>query len=327
MPTRAANGYILNVRSERREVLLDPHDSDPDVSEPVPYFRHSKSHPLICFAGFEDGAITHVARGRAGLRAGRRLLRLHLEDLTALSTSVRHDAALERIPRRFKAHVGKRLESGGLLPPRSFDAFVKSVRELLPESNALLERFSEERRQAIGRLSETVRRSLAYQKETLATALTLAGLDRKEIGDWNPSAGLGEVRSFIDGLQQARLREGQMLLNDYQNFPGFDLVRTMQYGAAQFSANGVRLTVVMANRHPLEQQTGADLIYRNETFGSFVIVQYKAMEDEFGGAKFRLPNERLAKELSRMEELAAELQKCEPDSRLCGFRLTPNPFF
>ena len=33
------------------------------------------------------------------------------------------------------------------------------------------------------------------------------------------------------------------------------------------------LTVIMANRTPLEEQTGADLIYYNETYGAFVLVQ------------------------------------------------------
>ena len=44
--TRVANGYILNVATARREVLLDAQVSDPGVSEPVPDFTHSKSHPL-----------------------------------------------------------------------------------------------------------------------------------------------------------------------------------------------------------------------------------------------------------------------------------------
>jgi len=145
MATRAANGYILNVPTARREVLLDALVSDPGVSEPVPDFTHSKSHPLICFVSFEDAAITHVAKGRAGLRAGSRLRRLHLEDLTPLSTAIRHDAVLEKIPQRFEVHVARRLEEGGLLPPRSFDAFIESVRALLPESNALLDRFSKRR--------------------------------------------------------------------------------------------------------------------------------------------------------------------------------------
>jgi len=36
--------------------------------------------------------------------------------------------------------------------------------------------------------------------------------------------------------------------------------------------------VIMANRLPLEEQTGADLIYFNEAYSAFVLVQYKAME-------------------------------------------------
>jgi hypothetical protein len=327
MATRGANGYILNVPTSRRAVLLEAQRDDPGVSEPVADFTHNKSHPLICFVSFTEGEITHVAQGRAGLRAGSRLRRLHLEDLTALPAPVRCDAILDKIPRNLKAHVARRVESGGLLPPASFGAFIDAVRELLPRSNALLDRFSEQRQQTIRHLGDNVRRSLAFQKETVATALTIAGLDRDELGDWNPPLESGQLRSFLDGLPKARFREDQMLLNDFQNFPGFETVRTMQHGAAVFSANGVTLTVVMANRHSLEEQTGADLIYRNETYGSFVIVQYKAMENGSGTPKFSLPNTQLAKELARMDELAAQLRRCDPDTRLCGFRLTANPFF
>jgi len=43
----------------------------------------------------------------------------------------------------------------------------------------------------------------------------------------------------------------------------------------------------MANKLPLEEQTGADLIYYNETFSSFVMVQYKAMNPGTEGQEFR----------------------------------------
>jgi hypothetical protein len=101
----------------------------------------------------------------------------------------------------------------------------------------------------------------------------------------------------------------------------------MQHATAVFTNNRVTLTVVMANRQPLEKQLGADLIYRNETYGSFVIVQYKAMEDESGTPRFRLPNAQLAEEIERMEKLWAPLQNCPPDGGLGGFRLKDNPFF
>jgi hypothetical protein len=273
---------------------------------------------------FEDGSITHLALGRRGVRAGTGLRRLNLEELTKLASPIHYKAVLDRVPPRFRAHVQARFDGGGLLPPGSFEAVVEAVRGLLPQSNAMLDRFSEQRRQRIADLSSGARQALAFQKETVATALALAGLGVDELKGWQPEAG---ATSFLDGLPQARLREDQMLLHDLAKFPGFDLVRTMQHGAAVFRRDNIKLTVVMANRHALEQQTGADLIYRNESFGSFVFVQYKAMEHESGPAKFRLPNEQLAKEVERMEALVERLRACEPDARLCGFRLTANPFF
>ena len=325
--TRQANGYLLNVAASRRQVLLDAARRGSVVAEGVPDFTHRHSHPLMCFVGFQDGAITHLALGRLGRRAATAMKRLNLEGLAKLPRPVSHAAVLEKVSQRFKAHVASRFEAGGLLPPGSFAAVVEAIRELLPESNRLLERFSARRQALIAELSTNVRRALAYQKETLATALALAGIDTATLQDWRPYLETGPVQSFLDGLPEARLREDQMLLNDMITFPGFALVRSMPHGAAVFTNNRVTLTVVMANRHALEQQTGADLIYRNETFGSFVIVQYKAMENEPGGSRFRLPNAQLARELERMEALWAQLRECDPEAGLSSYRLTSDPFF
>jgi hypothetical protein len=326
-PVRQANGYVLNVAESRRPVLLRAAREGRRVAESVPDFAQSRSHPLVCFVGFQDGFITHLALGRPGHHAATEMKRLNLEGLTRLAMPVAHAAILERVPKRFQPHIAQRFAEGGLLPSGSFGAVVDALRELLPESNRLLERFSARRRAEIAELGSAARRALAYQKETVATALALADLDTRELQDWRPRLETGRVQSFLDGLPQARLREDQMLINDLQNFPGFDLVRTAQHAAAVFTNDKVNLTVVMANRTALERQTGADLIYRNETYGSFVIVQYKAMEEESGAPRFRLPNEQLAAELTRMEELWRELQRGEPDSRLHGYRLKDNPFF
>ena len=325
--TRQANGYVLNVAAQRRDVLLDAAQSGSVVAEVVPDFSHTRSHPLLCFVGFEDTAITHLALGRQGWRAATAMRRLNLEGLTRFPTPVSHDAVIEKLQPRFKPHVAPRLEAGGLLPPASFAAVVEAIRQLLPESSALLERFSARRKEVIAALSTNTRRALAYQKETLATALAFAGIDRTTLLGWQPSTESGPVQSFLDGLKEARLREDQILSNDLTTFPGFELVKSMRHASAVFTNDRVTLTVVMANRNPLEEQTGADLIYRNETYGSFVIVQYKTMRDEPGGARFRLPNAQLARELQRMEVLWNQLQLCDADSGLGGYRLNADLCF
>jgi len=322
-----ADGYVLNVNEQRRRVLLTAARERGAFAEAVVDFTHRRSHPLVCFVGFDEGSITHVGQGGRGLRAAEGMRRLNVRGLAKLSARVSHAAILERIPRRFRTHVAARFENGGPLPPGSFGAVVEAVRGLLPESNALLDRFSERRSTAIANLGANTRRALAYQKETVATAMALAGMDTRQLQAWRPETRNGPVRSFLDGLPEARLREDQMVIHDLQTFPGLDVVKTMQHATAVFTDNHVTLTVVMANRHPLEKQLGADLIYRNETYDSFVIVQYKAMEQEGGSSKYRLPNAQLATELQRMDELWAELRDCEPDRGPSGFRLKDNPFF
>jgi hypothetical protein len=119
-----------------------------------------------------------------------------------------------------------------------------------------------------------------------------------------------------------------MVIQDLSNLPGFKLVKTLPYNAAIFESESARVTIVLANRQPLEQQLGTDLIYYNETFRCFVMVQYKAMEthDDLRGM-FRLPNAQLDKEIARMDQLLIELKKCAGPASSDGFRLSENPFF
>lgn len=122
-----------------------------------------------------------------------------------------------------------------------------------------------------------------------------------------------------------------MVVHDLMHLPGFDILKTYPYSAALFESDTERLTIVLANRLPLEEQTGADLIYFNETYQSFVMVQYKAMEKEqengVGHDVFRLPNPQLTEEIERMDALLTELRACASCADHDGFRLTDNPFF
>ena len=88
------------------------------------------------------------------------------------------------------------------------------------------------------------------------------------------------------------------------------------------------MTVVMANRLPLEQQTGADLIYFNETYYSMVMVQYKAMEHGTHRAEFRWQHgDQFTREIKRMKDLLVELQSVVSGNDPDGFRFLQNPFF
>lgn len=308
-----AGGYILNVRNDRREVLLDEsqysyYSSNPSVAEPVAKFGHSKFAPLIVFASFQRGFVTHIGNGRKGASAGTGLVRLNISDLKELETPISFNDILAEIPDKNKRHLEPRIQNGGLLTPSTFEAFIDVFTKLSPESRDRIERFSATRKRLIAGTPSKSKTNLAIQKETIATALKLSGLDSREVLQWSPDS--SNPGSFLDDLPEATVREDVMILSDYSNMPGYEALGDAKHIASKtfVSSEDPRniVKVVMANRLPLEEQTGADLIYYNEKYKSFLMVQYKAMEKGNKGAEFRWQKgDQLEKELKRMDEILA----------------------
>jgi hypothetical protein len=333
----AAAGYVLKVPSERREVLLNEAEnggsfyrSTPFVAEPVPNFDHSRRAPLVVFASFEDGKITHIADGKRGASAGTGLARLNMQDLKPLARPIPFEELKSGVPKRVQAHLERVLSGGGILPPKTLGAFVDRIVELDASVGGRLARFSERRREALRRFEPRAKENLAFQKETLGIALEISGISKDELLKWQVKD--GPQRSFLDGLPGAQVREDAMLLSDFSTeFGAETLGAATHFGSKVFELPdnpSVRVTVVMANRLPLEQQTGADLIYFNEAYRSFVMIQYKAMEKGKDQAEFRWQaNDQFVQEIARMDALLAELGKIQSGSDPDGYRFSENPFF
>ncbi len=81
-------------------------------------------------------------------------------------------------------------------------------------------------------------------------------------------------------LATVRLQEDAVIEHDARAIPGWRLAKSDITGRAFFEKRGERLEVVTANKRPLEQLLGVDLIYFNRTQNSLVMVQYKMMEPE-----------------------------------------------
>lgn len=325
----SARGFAFLLPDHRIATFLGCIAEEHIFAEPVDDFEHSRNVPLICFV-VTKGQIAYVAMGRRGNRAGTGLRRLNLLSPEKLAQPVDLDRVYEILPRRQAAPVANRFAVGGLLTEKGFVAVIDAIRQLAPQSSSILERDSSIRLERLSRLSSGERQNLAYQKEAVLTALFVAGLSREPIQSWAPSD--ETPLSFLEGLPSVRLREDPMVVHDMMHLPGFDILKTYPYNAAVFESDTGRLTVVLANRLPLEEQTGTDLIYFNETYQSFVMVQYKAMEKEQGEhgitrSVFRLPNAQLEKEIKRMDDMLSELKACGPNTVHTGFRLTDNPFF
>ena len=323
--------YVLRVSADRGEELFQIASEywERPVSHPVPKFGVSGRTPIVVFASFHEDAITHIALGKRGPRAGTGMVQLQMHELDELTRPFPFSEIESHVPAQVRRHLFRYFHSGGVLPDRTGNAFVDFM---VQADESVADRMSriEYNTPAPQRFSPRAEENLALQKDTVGVALRIAGVEHDQLAGWR--VGEHPPRSFLDGLPGARVREDAMIQADFSTIPGFDQIRNATHIATQpFQSRrdpSNRVTVIMANRRPLEQQTGVDLIYYNEKYRSFVMVQYKAMEQEGGEERFRwAEGDQFAKELARMEFVWRTIRTASVGDAPAAFRFSNNPFF
>ncbi len=317
-------GYFLRLSSARYYTLNNRMYEK--YAEPVPDFSHSRNIPLICFIIDDNGIISHIGSGKRGFLAGTDLRRLNIENIYKLTKPLSAIDIAQATPSRNKHSLTVKINDGGIISPKSFEAFLKELLKKSEEVIPILSKYSTEKHIRIEKLSKEIKNSLAEQKEAILTALNIAGIDKSVVGGWDYSEDVGPI-SFLDGIKDVRLREDSMVMNDLVNIPGFNYISTTKYSASKFMSRTAQLTVILANRLPLEELLGTDLIYYNEDFKSFIMVQYKVMEKESEQFLFRVPNSQLDEEIKRMDSILAHLNSIKSISSIDDYRINENPFF
>lgn len=319
--------YHLHAIGERGEELLEAEEYQGMFAEAVDNDLGGRrgGPPLPCLISFKQGRITHYGTLYVGNKAAEGAKRVNVTELSRLTTPVRTGDIVELVHDGLKSHVRDQLRRSCLIKGAAAEALLEGLRELDPPLAQHVERFEIERIR-VERLPRRTRDVLALEKEAVGSALTFAGIDRREMLGWRMPDDDGA--SFLDGLEQVRMREDQMIMHDMSLVPGFEYIRPVARSAAFFSSGSVRLTLVLANHLALETQLGADLLYFNETYQAFTLIQYKAMEPgAASSAIFRLPNAYLEKELTRMRAHLEQLRACPPNGECESYRLLDNPFF
>ena len=77
-----------------------------------------------------------------------------------------------------------------------------------------------------------------------------------------------------------RVLEDAAIEHDARWMPGWKLADSDLTGRATFTRREEQLDVFTANKRPLEELFGVDLIYLNKACGALVMVQYKILEPE-----------------------------------------------
>lgn len=314
------NGLIVKLPRDRRQKFYDYVADNVEFGEPVPYFGHSNNIPLLCFV-LDSKAITHVAQGRGGKSAGSGLRRVNMYPFLTLQNPLPNEEIISSAKGNLASRLNNDLKNGGLLTPKGLDHVISILMEQAPETRDILLQFSEHMATIIRGLTPEARFNLSMQKEAVSTALLVAGqdFDRTVVRHWIPSE---KPTSFLDGLGTQLVSERQAILADFHRLPGFEAMEGSAKSSVIFTSPSEKLTVIHADSEPLEKLTGADLIYYNETYKSFIFVQYKALNND---GRYR-PDRQCNEQIQRMNALLASAGT--PKTSACAdFRLHGNPFF
>jgi hypothetical protein len=112
----------------------------------------------------------------------------------------------------------------------------------------------------------------ALQRDAFVLALKTFGLTDKD------SATAVSLQGGDTALAAVHLQEDAVIEHDARWLKGWHLKDSDLTGRAVFTRQSDTLHVFTANKRPLEELFGVDLIYLNEPRGALVMVQYKMME-------------------------------------------------
>jgi hypothetical protein len=170
------------------------------------------------------------------------------------------------------------------------------------------------------------------QFDAIKTAMAAFGISKGdfplsvEMPDESDST-LSQLESHGETLSEedAHVLEDNVIAKDASVVPGFTLFDKHVTGRAVFYHAGEILEVYTANKGPLEEMLGVDLIYVNQTLGNTVMVQYKMLELHLDPVTAKAdwifrPDGQLREEIARM--------KLPPiTGQIDDYRLHRDPFF
>ena len=160
----------------------------------------------------------------------------------------------------------------------------------------------------------------SLQHDAIQTALRAFGLSTDE-----PATTLELIGREETTLVRVNILEDAVVEHDARHVPGYSLAGSDLTGRATFLQNSEKLEVYTANRRPLEQTFGVDLIYLNLTRQNIVMLQYKMLERNKtldGRDWIYRPDDQLDSEIERMRRFRRQFS---PNS--FEYRLNPEVFY
>ena len=317
-------GFLIHFdEQERAAELIEEIEREDRFSDALSSADWSIKQWDVCGLLFEPETITHWALAKSTRRVATRKVRV--EFINFADTRIPLAEVERRVDSQIRRNIVRvRTGVGGRVPPGTWRDMKRAIGEIDPSSLEALEWLERQRDQSGERIDRPGVMIVAQQRD--ATGLALDAFDRSKrlrkqiLQKWTPPEG-NRLTSFLDGLP-VRSIEDQAIARDASSFAGATETRPTVTGTV-FDLGDRKLEVFNVNRTRIEESLGVDLLYFNEMFDAWTMVQYKLMENCRGESHYR-PDAAFDRALEKMQQFRTK----EPDTwkvehggvsyRLCG---------
>ena len=299
----------------------------------------------IALLSFSDKTIDYICLARKGKLVVTSKNRIQFSSVVSLN-----GIPIETIETKLSQQIQKhfiRVTSGigGAFPTETFGELLAAIKDIRPNSSNEIERLLSLLKFSGYKITGEAADVMLQERDALGIALDIFSGSNKlrdsVLGEWAPNeAQLTDVSetdktaelvssskgtsSFMSGIPQKYIAEETALQHDLYNWP--DMSPMHIAGKSIFSAGNRRLEVIYANRNDLEHTLGIDLLYYNESFQLFVLIQYKRMSEDNNGEMHYRPDPQMIKELARMDAFSKENRSADPITAHEQFRLNDDGF-
>lgn len=345
--TKKSSGILVRFDESRRADLLKWRLSDDgyeSFSDALSVADWPVSQLSVALLSFSASTIDYICLAKKGNRVVTSKSRVEFSSLLDLQ-SLNLDAIQAALPVALHQYFIRASQGiGGSVPPKTWELLVNTVKSMRPHLESEIDRIVSLQRFSGLRLHGSVAEIQIQEREALGASLDIFSGSNKlrdsvlsgwappkqEVTDIDEVAGTAKLTpdvlrntSFLSGISSRYIQEESAIQHDLFNWQGLSPAHSS--GISVFQQGGRKLSVIYANRNALEHTLGVDLIYYNELFDLFIMVQYKIMYDEGGNMVYR-PDAQLGAEITRMDEFSESTRCKEPLNAHHNLRLNDDGF-
>ena len=271
----------------------------------------------------EAGFITHFGIGMKAGKVAAKKRRFKLSPVVKAQKSINIEDIIKKGTSKIAnywqsikttAHIAK-------IDLRVWNDFILYLRDNDKENFAVLEKLFDRSYPCI-KESERYRENAGFEADAFTLAMKIAGFDsylkQTEVDKYKNNGS----NNLIANLDRIIAREDLMIIHDSEIIQGMD-IDSKNMISTSLSDGKNRITILYANRMPLEETLGVDLIYVDENNKVILLVQYKRLIGANTKCYYPSSDVNFLKEMETINEIQSFLAK----QISTGYRFNNDAFY